>query len=71
MLMFGLVRVLPVELLHQSGDSILGFITPLLDGCLKGHLSHDHANNASIMVYLTTTNNFTLTINSNYNSVVL
>jgi hypothetical protein len=49
--MFGLVRVPPVELLHLSSDSILGFITPLLNGCLKGQLSHDHANNISISVH--------------------
>ncbi len=34
-----------MELLHLSGDSILGFIVQLLDGCLQGQLSHDHANN--------------------------
>ncbi len=49
--MFGLVRVPPVELLHLSSDSILVLIAPLLDGYLKGQLSHDHVNNVSILVH--------------------
>jgi hypothetical protein len=42
--MHGLVQVVPMELLHFDGDCLLCSLAPFLQGCLHGHLCHDHAN---------------------------
>ncbi len=39
----GLVQVAPMELLHLNGDCLLCGLAPFLEGCLHGHLCHDHA----------------------------
>ncbi len=43
--MHGLVQVVPLELLHFNGDCLLCSLAPFFQGCLHGHLCHDHANN--------------------------